>query len=249
MLKIKVALLFAAIGYAQQSSQLHVITLTGSAPALAFGKYLASLQERNPFSEAGPIAVEIEASLPDLGKQASMLAVRQTGASERSEYKVITLDGDSTVRHQVIARYLVAMEHAEGVPYSSVAVTPANYKFRYAGSLQTGGTAVYIFQVEPKKRREGLFRGQIWIDAVTGIGVRQTGRIAKRPLIVRRIEFDRDTRLQDGLPYIRVTHIAIETRVGRAELTIAERPLATMDSEAAQQLIAREGAPLAPQSR
>jgi hypothetical protein len=248
---VLLAVVFAATGYGQESSlveqasQLSVARriLDESNPGLAFGRYLASIQERNPFTESGPIGVEIEASLPGLAKQGSMLAVRQTGASERSEYRVIRLDGDSTVKHQVIARYLAA-EQAEGLPYSSVAVTPANYKFSYVGSLGTNGTAVYIFQIAPKKKRDGLIRGQIWIDSATGIAVHQAGRFVKRPSVfIRWIEVTRDTNLRDGLPYTRVTHVAIDTRlVGRAELTITEGPVQTTDREAARQLITQEGA-------
>jgi len=247
---VLLALVFAATGYGQESSlveqapQLSAARriLDESNPDLAFGRYLASIQERNPFTESGPIGVEIEASLPGLAKQGSMLAVRQTGASERSEYRVIILDGDSMVKHQVIARYLAAEEQAEGLPYSSVAVTPANYKFSYVGSLGTNGTAVYIFQIAPKKKRDGLIRGQIWIDSATGLAVHQAGRFVKRPSVfIRRIEVTRDTNLRDGLPYTRVTHVAIDTRlVGRAELTITEGPVQTTDREAAQQLITQE---------
>jgi hypothetical protein len=129
--------MFAASGYGQQSSLLGqtppfntaVLTVDGPAPAVAFAKYLASLQERNPFTEAGPVDIEIEASLPGLEKQGSMRAIRETGASERSEYSAITFEGDPAVKRQVIARYLAAQEQAEALPYSSVAVTPANYKF------------------------------------------------------------------------------------------------------------------------
>ncbi len=250
---VLLALVFAATGYGQESSLVEQAPplsaarriLDESNPGLAFGRYLASIQERNPFTESGPIGVEIEASLPGLAKQGSMLAVRQTGASERSEYRVIILDGDSMVKHQVIARYLAAEEQAEGLPYSSVAVTPANYKFSYVGSLGTDGTSVYIFQIAPKKKRDGLIRGQIWIDSATGLAVHQAGRFVKRPSVfIRRIEVTRDTNLRDGLPYTRVTHVAIDTRlVGRAELTITEGPVVqTTNREAAQQLITREGA-------
>src|SRR5260370_26925643 len=167
------ALLFAATGYGQQSSlaeqsqQFNAARLVvdGSAPAQAFGRYLASLQERNPFTESGPVDVEIEASLPGLARKGSMLAVRQTGASERSEYSIIRLDGDSTAKQQVIARYLAAQEQAEALPSSSVAVTPANYKFRYVSSLETNGTPVYVFQISPKKKRFDLISCQIRLDS------------------------------------------------------------------------------------
>jgi hypothetical protein len=227
----------------EQTPQLNARGLTVDGSALAFGRYLASIQQRNPFTESGPIHLEIEASLPRLAKQGSMQAVRQTGASERSEYSAIKFDGDSTVKQQVIARYLAAEEQTEGLPYSSVAVTPANYKFRYVGSVETNGTAVYIFQIAPKQKRAGLIRGQIWIDSATGIAVRQAGRFVKRPSVfIRGIEVTRDTNMRDGLPYTRVTHVAVDTRlVGRAELTITEGPVGTTDREAARQLITQAG--------
>jgi hypothetical protein len=147
------------------------------------------------------------------------------------------------VKQQVIARYLAAEEEAEELPYSSVAVTPANYKFRYAGSLETSGTPVYIFQIAPKKKRVGLIRGQIWIDSATGVPVHQSGRFVKRPSVfLRQIDVTRDTNLRDGLPYTRVTHVAIDTHlVGHAELTITERPLQTAD-RGAPQVITQAGA-------
>jgi hypothetical protein len=241
---VLLALAFAGAAYGQRSSLVEEtpqlgaagLTVAGSAPAMAFGRYLASLQERNPFTESGPIALEIEASLPTLAKHGSMQALRQTGASERSEYEAIKFDGDSTIKHEVIARYLAAEEQAEGLPYSSVAVTPANYKFRYAGSVETNGTAVYVFQIKPKKKHAGLIQGEIWIDSATGIAVHQAGRFVKRPSIfIRRMEASRDTNLREGLPYTRVTHVSIDTRlVGRAELMITERPFSTADREAAQ---------------
>ena len=241
------ALFVAATGYGQESPLVEQIpevsparlTVDESAPALAFGKYLASVHERNLFTESGPVGMEIEASLPGLAKEGKMLAIRHTGASERSEYDVIRFYGDSTVKQQVIARYLAAQEQAEALPYSTVAVTPANYKFRYLGSVEGNETAVCIFQIVPKKKRAGLIRGQIWIDSATGIAVHQAGRFVKRPSVfIRKIEVTRDTNLRDGLPYTRVTHVAIETwLVGSAELTITERTLQAAD----QQLITQRG--------
>src|SRR6202035_1272312 len=102
-------LLPAAIGYGQEASLVEQIpevdtakmTVDESAPALAFGKYLASLQERNLFTESGLVSLEIDASLPGLAKEGRMFAVRHTNASERSEYSDVKLDGDPTVKHEV----------------------------------------------------------------------------------------------------------------------------------------------------
>jgi hypothetical protein len=242
-----VALLFAGASYGQESSLVAQtpevgearLTVDESASALAFGKYIASLRERNPFTESGPINMEVEASLPGLAKHGKMLMVRETGASERTEYSAIRFDGDSTIKQQVIARYLDAEDQAEALPYSTVAVTPANYRFRYLGSVENNETTVFVFQIVPKKKRTGLIRGQIWIDSATGIVVHQEGRLVKRPSVfIRTIEVRRDTNLRDGFPYSRVTHVAIETRLAvSAELTITERPW----QAAEQQLITQRG--------
>lgn len=249
---VLLAVFVTASGYGQESPLVEQIpevaparlTLGESVPALAFGKYLASLQERNLFTESGPVSMDIEASLPGLAKEGRMLAVRQTGPSERSEYDSIRFDGDSTVKRQVIARYLDAERQAEALPYSTVAVTPANYKFRYLRSVENSsaannGTTICIFQIVPKKKRAGLIRGQIWIDSDIGIAVHQAGRFVKRPsAFIRKIEVTRDTNLRDGLPYTRVTHVAVKTLlVGSAQLTITERPLQAGE----QQLITQRG--------
>src|SRR5215469_15503887 len=65
-----------------------------SSEGLAFARYLTSVYERDPFKESGPVAVEIEASLPGLYKQTRLLAIRKTGDSERSEFMVIKIEGD-----------------------------------------------------------------------------------------------------------------------------------------------------------
>ena len=117
-----------------------------TSPSLAFGRYVASIEQNAPFSESGNIAVDIEASLPGMEKRGHMVAIRHTPVSEQAagaqgEYQVVRVEGDSTVRQQVIARYLSAELQTEALPASSVSVTPANYNFRYIGSIGHGGVA------------------------------------------------------------------------------------------------------------
>jgi len=184
---------------------------------LAFARYVAQLDRGASTSHA--VSVEVEASLPKLAKHGRLEAVRHSGSFGASEYEVLHIEGDSTVKQQVLARYLSAEMEA-----SSVAISPSNYKFRYVASISDGRTTRYAFQITPKKKRVGLFQGQIWIDAATGLAVHQEGRLVKTPSIfVRQFDLATDTNVKDGT---RVTHLDIETRlVGRAELTITERPI------------------------
>jgi hypothetical protein len=138
------------------------------------------------------------------------------------------LDGDSLVKQQVIARYLAAEKQAERIPYSAVAITPTNYKFHYTGFFVNEKIPVYVFKITPRKKREGLIRGEIWIDSATGVAVHQAGRFVKRPSVfIRRIDVSRDTNIADGLPTSRVTRLTLRTRlVGLVRLTVTERPIA-----------------------
>jgi hypothetical protein len=233
---ILLAFLCAATNYGQTSLVVGPSQLEGTravveddAQAPAFARYLASLQERDPFMESGPISVEIEASIPGLAKRGNLLAIRQTGASELGEYTVKKLEGDALVMQQVIARYLAAESQAERIPYSAVAVTPTNYRFHYAGRFVKDKSAVYVFQITPRKKREGLIRGEIWIDSATGFAVHQAGRLVKQPSVfIRRTDVTRDTNLVDGVPSARVTRLTLRTRLaGLVQLTVTERRIAT----------------------
>lgn len=203
------------------------------AESLAFARYIASLHERDLFTESGPVEIVIDASLPGLHKQSREVAIRQTGESERGEYRVLQNEGDATVSRDVIAPYLAAQKQIDDMPRSSVQITPANYTFRYMGEFLTGGSSTYVFRIRPKNKRQGLIKGQLWIDSVTGVAVMQAGYFVKASSpVIRRIEIVRDTQLLDGHPSVRITRLRLETRrAGRGYLTITEFPPAAAAEE------------------
>ena len=115
------------------------------------------------------------------------------------------------VKQRVLARYLTAEKEAAAIPPSSVAVTLANYKFRYLAS--SGGTPVYAFQITPRHKRAGLIKGELWIDGATGVAVHVAGYLVKRPSIfIRRLKITRDVSLRDAAPYLRTTRLDIDVR-------------------------------------
>src|SRR6202035_2825377 len=93
--------------------------------------------------------VEIDASLPKLGKKGRLRAIRCLLPLGRPEYQVLEIAGDQTVRQQVIVRYLSEQVRAAALPPSSVTITLANYKFRYTGAVKAGGTIAYVFLITP----------------------------------------------------------------------------------------------------
>ena len=164
--------------------------------------------------------------MPKLKEHGRLRAIRRLLPLGKPQYQVFELDGSRTVKQQVIARDLSAEIESAKITPSAVAVTPANYQFHYAGSVGSCSGLVYVFQIAPRKKREGLIQGVLWIDAQTGSAVRLTGYLVKKPSIfLKRVDVTRETSLRDGVAESRVTHLALDTRlVGRAELTIHERP-------------------------
>jgi hypothetical protein len=199
----------------------------------AFARYIAWLSARDPFTESGPVAVAIVASLPGLDRQGSFLAIREVGESERTQYGILEVKGDPIVFENVIAPYLVAQRQVEDLPLSSIIITPRNYKFRYAGAVKTGDSEAYIFRITPRKNRAGMIRGELWIEPVTGAPVLVTGDLVKASSTsIRGIKVVREMEFADGHPSVRTTTMIVETRpVGRAELTIIELPLPLSDQD------------------
>ncbi|MCU1235288.1 MAG: hypothetical protein JWP63_3255 [Candidatus Solibacter sp.] len=215
-------ILLAVFTSPARASDMTLIESTAGA-SLAFARYTAGVEETSPWKVE---TVEVEASLPRLSQTGRLRAIRRLLPFGKPEYQVLEMAGDQTVKQQVIVRYLSADVRAAAIPASSVAVTDANYRFRYKGIVKTRQGVAYAFSITPRKKREGLIKGELWIDGETGAAVRQSGYLVKTPSIfVRRVQVNRETDLRDGVALARVTHISIDTRlVGRAELIIREQP-------------------------
>jgi hypothetical protein len=197
--------------------------------ATAFARYIAGMAGTAGMETAHPwslTTVEIDAALPKLKKAGSLRALRRILPVGKPQYQVLETTGDETVRQRVIIRYLSAEAQASDIPASTVAITPANYTFRYKGVVSNGGALAYVFRITPRMKREGLIKGELWLDGDWGVAVRQSGRFVKSPsLMVKRIDITREIRLPARGAESRLTHLTVTARlVGTAELTILERP-------------------------
>lgn len=207
------------------------LAVTPQAPpeSVAFARYVASLEQPDPFTEGWPVAVLIESSLPHLYKDAELLAIRNTGENERSEYVILGILGDGAAVGEVTARYFALQEEIENLPLSSIQISPKNYTFRFLGEVKTGIDSAYVYDITPRKRRPGLFKGQIWIQAGTGAEVLVTGRLVDPGSIGGSVDFVRETKL-NGASYARVTHMSFAVPLlGRGELVVTERRLGSRD--------------------
>ncbi len=166
--------------------------------------------------------MKIEAALPTLKKEGSLSAVRHITALGGISYEALKFDGDGTIKSQVITRYLSAEAEAQKDQSPSLAITPENYKFKYKGSISTDGQVVYIFQVTPRKKLQGLFKGEIWIDGKSFLRVRESGQLVKNPSIfLKKVEFVRNYEIRNGIAVpVQVQSVVTTRLVGKAELNI-----------------------------
>jgi hypothetical protein len=212
---------------ALRGSELPGDSLDGA--AAAFARYTAVQPEAGPWRQE---TIVIDAYLPKLARQGRLSAVRRLLPFGRPQYQVLESTGDHMVKQQVIARYLSEDERASQLPPSSFAITPANYRFHYKGPVQTAAGIAYVFAITPLHKREGLIKGELWLDGETGLAVRQSGYLVKKPsLFVKHVEITREIAIANGAAETRTTHISIATRIaGPAELTIEERPVESQDA-------------------
>jgi hypothetical protein len=190
------------------------------APEVIVQNYCTAMRGQAQAAKGASMEVEIEASLPSLKKHGKLHALRRISALGHITYKVLGFEGDNTVKNEVIARFLQAEIDAQSQQSVSFAVTPDNYKFQYKGRNEFYGRPVHVFQVTPKKKRENLFKGEIWIDAETYLRVQETGYMVKNPSIwVKKFAFTRQYEVRDGMSVPRLVEGRVDTRlVGAAEL-------------------------------
>lgn len=206
--------------FAVSLGALSATTVTG--PDAVVENYWAAAQQQELALAGSSMEVDIEASLPKLKKHGRLRGLRRISRLGRITYEALHFEGDNSVKNHVIARYLAAEAEAQADGSPSLAVTPANYKFKYKGPVESGGQTIEIFQVTPRRKLVGLFKGEIWIDAKTFLCVRESGRLVKPPSIfLKKIEFVKEYAIQDGVSVPRQIHSVVDTRlVGPAELTI-----------------------------
>ena len=166
--------------------------------------------------------VDMDAQLPGLKKHGRFHALRFITKVGQIFYNRSRYEGDSTVKKEVIARYLEAEAQAREGYANSIAITPANYKFKFKGFADYGGRPAYVLQVTPFKKRVGLFKGELWIDQLTYLPLREWGELVKNPSVfLKNVYFVRDYYIYDGISIPRRLISEVRTRlVGRAQLTI-----------------------------
>lgn len=180
-------------------------------------RYMEASAQQKEALRGVQMEVNVDARLPRLEKHGKLTALRRISKLGLITYKALGFSGDTLVKKEVIARYL-----AEDSQSRDIAITPANYKFKYKGRENRDGREVQVFQLTPRRKVVGLFHGELWLDAETAMPVREAGRFVKSPSIfLKKIEFVREYQIRDGVAIPKHIESKADVRVfGRAELTI-----------------------------
>jgi hypothetical protein len=202
------------------------VSLPRMSAELALAAYQQQASRQSQALVGYSAATLIRAELPASSQRGEFELERRYTAPRSLAFKPLHYEGDGFVKTNVIARLLQSeVDHVQKDDPTSTALRPENYKFSHKGTAQLAGRAVHVFQVKPRKKRPGLFKGQIYLDAYTGSLVRVEGRVVKSPsLFVKKIDFVQDYANVNGFTFpVRMHSEAKAALVGRTVVDIENR--------------------------
>ncbi len=195
-------------------------------------RYLQATQEQQTALRGATEEVDIAAAVPKYKKQGKLHALKSISKLGKITYHALGFIGDNVVKTEVIANYLKAeVDSAQSA--TNVSITPENYKFKYKGTEDWNGREVYVLHVSPRKKKVGLFKGELWLDAQTWMPVRESGSFVKSPsFMLKKMQFVREYALQDGVSVPQRTESRVETRFfGPVELSVNYLGISKDDAE------------------
>ncbi len=199
-------------------------------PDLALTTYERGMQHQTTDLGSYTTTSLIDAELPDSAQKAEFELKQHYAAPAALDFSPLRWSGDAFVKSNVIVRLLQSeVDHVHRREQSQTAISSVNYKFSYKGSSLINDIPVYVYEVKPHKKRVGLFKGKIYLDAVTGELVRAQGRIVKSPsFFIKKIDFVQDYAHVNGFTLPLHLHSEAQTRiVGKAVIEITNRDYQT----------------------
>ena len=182
-------------------------------PPEALSHYLARSRDQQPGCSDSAFTVRIDASLPALRKQGSMSGLRLISKTGRIVYRGLRFTGDNLIKTAVIARFL-ANDTNPPERADNVGVTQQNYSFTYAKTADYNGLTAYVFLLKPRRKRAGLFRGELWLTADTAAPLRLWGDLVKSPSIfVRSFRFVQDYQMVEECSQPLRLQVTARTRI------------------------------------
>jgi len=198
-----------------ETSLLPHVPLPVMAPELALQAFQQHGQEQIAESPSYTDETLVIAELPESSQRGAFELQRSYVSPHTLSYKPIHFTGDTFVKSNVITRVLQSeVDFVQKGDPKQVALSDANYRFSYKGLQQLDGHSAYVYQVKPRVKRVGLFKGRIYLDAHTGAVLRSEGTIPKSPsFLVRKLEFVQEYATVDGYTLPVHLHSTAQARI------------------------------------
>lgn len=163
-------------------------------PEEALATYHRRMYEQATSLSAYSDTTVMKAELPETAQQAEYELQRQYAAPATLRFTPVNFKGDRFVKSNVLVRLLQSeVDHVSKRQGTQTAINDQNYKFSLKGTEDLNGVNCYVFQVKPRKKRVGLFKGRVYIDSYTGTMRRAEGTMVKSPSWwIKKIEFVQD---------------------------------------------------------
>lgn len=219
---------------APPDNSISTLTLPVTLPRMAPDFALQTFERRSQLQAAHLASYSattvIHAELPGTSQQGEFELRRHYAAPHTLEFKPVHFTGDGFVKNNVITRLLQSEVEHQKEDTSLTAITPANYKFSFKGTVQLDDRLVHVYQTKPRKKRVGLFKGRIFLDVYTGALARAEGSVVKSPsFFVKKIEFVQDYVDYGSFTFPAHMHSDARTRVlGRVIVDIYQRDYQAM---------------------
>lgn len=202
------------------------VVLPRMSPELALETY-----ERRSFEQSARLAAYsddtvMKAELPDTKQRGEYELKRQYAAPNNLQFTAVRFDGDGFVKTNVLARLLQSeVDHVAKQQGPDTAINEKNYKFSHKAVESIDGRMAYVYHVKPRKKRVGLFKGKVYIDAYTGSLLRAEGEMVKSPsLFIKKIDFVQDYTEVDGFTLPLHLHSVAKVRIiGRTIVDVFHR--------------------------
>lgn len=191
-------------------------------PELALQTYQARAAQQAVGISSYTSTSVIRAELPETKQQGEYEVKRQYSAPKSLLFTALRFTGDAFVKTSVITRLMQSeVEHVQKDDSASMAFTAVNYKFSYKGLQVVDGRTLHQFQVKPRRRRVGLMRGNLYLDARTGSLVHLDGVPAKSPSVfLSKIRVSQD--FADFGPFTLPVHMHSEAKASMVGRTIVD---------------------------
>jgi hypothetical protein len=189
-------------------------------PQQVLAKYLA-LPRETLLMRGVTMDTTMDGALPKMKKQGTMTLTRTLDAEGHVSYKMLGFEGDDQVKKDVIGRYLNLERETQGQTYD-VGLNEKNYKINFKARLVLDGKAQYIYRLDPRRKAQGLMKGELWLDGETSLPLRETGRFIKNPSIFfKKTDVNQIYDVSTGRALLTSREWTIETRiVGKVEIRI-----------------------------